>query len=75
MNEDILECKIHYNWFGAIADHCLDGVTKLHDKTLNPAQVKGGDVVFVKTDFIYEGYFQAEILPEITQPFTLAASL
>ena len=47
---------ICYNWFGIIADHCLDfsaqkykrmGVTKLHSKNLIPESVKPNDVVFV----------------------------
>jgi len=69
-----------YNWMGSVADHCLDltrevykswGVGRLHDKTLNPEDIKEGDVVFVKTDYIYNGHFQTEILPKIQSPFTL----
>tara|TARA_Y100000310_G_scaffold309927_1_gene354539 strand:+ start:481 stop:1344 length:864 start_codon:yes stop_codon:yes gene_type:complete len=71
---------ICYNWFGLIADHCLDysedfyrsiDVTKLHDKTLDVNKVKEGDVIFVKTDYIYKGFFQHEVLPLITVPFSL----
>lgn len=69
-----------YNWMGSIADHCLDlskeeyeswGVGRLHDKTLNPEDVKPGDVIFVKTDYVYNGDFQTQILPRIKNPFTL----
>ena len=71
---------ICYNWFGTIADHALDftaeqyagcGVTKLHNKTLDPSQVKEGDIVFVKTDFIYNGTFQSVYLPQIKNKFVL----
>lgn len=71
---------INYNWFGRIADHALDfsaqeylrwGVTKMHDKVLDPTKVMEGDVVFVKTDFIYNGRFQESFLPAIKHPFIL----
>ena len=65
---------------GSVADHCLDlseeeykswGVGRLHNKTLIPEDVASGDVVFVKTDYIYNGVFQTKILPKIKNPFTL----
>ena len=71
---------ICYNWFGTIADHALDfsdqeynrwGVTKLHNKTLNPENVKDEDVIFVKTDFVYNGVFQNDYLPHIKKSFVL----
>jgi hypothetical protein len=71
---------ICYNWFGTIANHCLDcsseeykrvGVTKLHDGALTPELVKPNDIVFVKTDFVYNGIFQRDYLPKITNPFIL----
>lgn len=71
---------ICYNWFGTIADHALDfsakeyahwGVTKLHNKSLYPTLVSEGDIIFVKTDFVYSGEFQRAYLPQITQPFVL----
>ena len=71
---------ICYNWFGTIADHALDfsvqeyerwGVTKLHNKTLDPTKVRAGDRIFVKTDFIYNGKFQESFLPHIAEPFVL----
>ena len=80
MKNEMLDNIICYNWFGTIADHCLDfsdseyvpiGVTKLHQKTLNPTEVKEGDIIFVKTDYVYNGIFQNSILPHISQPFIL----
>tara|TARA_R110000824_G_scaffold234655_1_gene423273 strand:- start:1464 stop:2333 length:870 start_codon:yes stop_codon:yes gene_type:complete len=71
---------ICYNWFGTIADHCLDfsaesykrwGVTKLHNKSLIPELVLPNDIVFVKTDFVYNGVFQRDYLPKINNPFIL----
>tara|TARA_R110000782_G_scaffold102791_5_gene190198 strand:+ start:29235 stop:30089 length:855 start_codon:yes stop_codon:yes gene_type:complete len=71
---------INYNWFGTIADHCLDfspqqyegwGISKPHNKTLDPSTVMPGDTIFVKTDFVYTGRFQDEYLPLIKNPFTL----
>lgn len=65
---------------GLVADHCLDlsqeeyrhwGVGRLHNKNLSPGKVRKGDVVFVKTDFIFTGHFQRNILPHIKEPFTL----
>jgi len=71
---------INYNWFGSIADHCLDetpefyssvGVSKLHSKSLDPEKVESGDVVFVKTDYVFNGVFQKYFLPRIKNKFTL----
>ena len=75
---------ICYNWFPIIADHCLDceeagyrqaGVSRLHDKTLIPNRVLDNDTVFVKSDFIYSGLFQREILPKIQKRFTLISGV
>ena len=69
----------------AIADHCIDqseefylsaGVSRLHDLPfMNPSQVKQNDIVFVKVDAIYEGYFQKEVLPFIDNEFTLISGI
>ena len=66
---------INYNWMPTVADHVVDasedfykgaGVSRLHDKnSINPLEVKDGDIVFVKTDYIYHGEFQKFILPKI----------
>ena len=75
---------ICYNWFGSVADHCLDlseeeylrhGVSRLHNKKLNPHNVKENDIIFVKTDFIYHGGFQKLILPHISNKFTLISGV
>jgi len=75
---------INYNWFGTIADHCLDipseeyekaGVSILHNKSLVPENVKNNDIVFVKTDFIYYGIFQELFLPKIQNHFTLISGV
>ena len=75
---------INYNWFGTIADHCLDisaeeyekaGVSIPHDKGLMPQNVKGDDIIFVKTDFIYYGTFQELFLPQIQESFTLISGV
>ena len=71
---------ICYNWMGMVADHCLDfsradykswGVEPLHSKgPFKPENVKDGDVVFVKTDYVFNGAFQ-QIAKKITNPYTL----
>jgi hypothetical protein len=75
---------ICYNWFPTIADHCLDceesaythcGVSRLHDKILVPDRVLDNETVFVKSDFIYNGLFQGEILPKIKSRFTLISGI
>ena len=75
---------ICYNWFPMIADHCLDyeeseykraGVSRLHDKTLVPDLVLENETVFVKSDFIYNGRFQEELLPKIKNRFTLISGI
>lgn len=73
---------ICYNWFGLTADHCLDysddfynsiGVTKLHNKIFDITKVREGDVIFVKTDYIYKGFFQNQVLPLLPAPFHLVS--
>lgn len=76
---------INYNWMPTIADHVLDssedfykgaGVSRLHKKDfIDPLAVKGGDIVFVKTDYIYNGEFQKFILPKIKNKFTLISGI
>lgn len=66
------------------ADHVLDmpeefyisaGVTRLHTKeNFIPEDVKKGDVIFVKTDFIFHGHFQEIYLPRIQEPFVLVTA-
>jgi len=75
---------INYNWMPTVADHVLDfdesfyigaGVSRLHKKNhLDPAEVKEGDIVFVKTDYIYQGYF-IDALKLIKNKFTLISGI
>ena len=68
-----------------LADHVLDldekfyksaGVSRLHDVShLDPEEVEEGDVVFVKTDFLYNGYFRSFIFPRIQNPFILISGV
>jgi hypothetical protein len=69
-----------------IADHILDreeefyksvGVSRLYDDdgSLNPDEVEEGDIVFVKTDYLYDGYFQNFVFPRIEQPFVLVSGV
>ena len=72
---------INYNWMPTIADHVLDftssfyesiGVTRLHDiDSFNPESVKKNDLIFVKTDFIYLGEFQNDLIDRIPCEFKL----
>lgn len=82
INENSYIC---YNWFPIIAEHILDveesfyrqaGVSRLHQASIfQPESVKKGDIVFVKTDFIYNGYFQNNLLDRITNPFILVSGI
>jgi len=66
-----------------VADHVLDfddsfyinlGISRLHKKDdLDPSKVKEGDIVFVKTDYIYHGEF-IKILKLIKNKFTLISA-
>ena len=74
---------INYNWMPTVADHVLDfddsfyvnaGISRLHQKeNLHPDEVKEGDIVFVKTDYIYHGQF-INILKLIKNKFTLISA-
>ena len=78
---------IFYNWFPAIADHCIDeseefyisaGVSRLHNfapHQMDPSAVKDKDIIFCKTDYIYSGAFQKTILPHIRNPFVLVSGI
>ena len=75
---------ICYNWSPTISNHAIDfdegfynsvGVTRLHDfKGFNPDSMVDGDVLFVKTDFIYNKKFQFEVLPRIKTKFILISA-
>ena len=72
---------INYNWMPTIADHVLDftsafyesiGVTRLHDiDAFKPEAVKKNDLIFVKTDYIYHGEFQNDLIDRIPCEFKL----
>ena len=76
---------INYNWMPTIADHCLDltpefyasaGVSRLHSHMeFIPENVMENDIVFVKTDFVHNGTFQADFLPRIKNRFTLVTGI
>ena len=76
---------INYNWMPTVANHVLDasedfykgaGVSRLHNKnSIDPLDIKEGDIVFVKTDYIYNGEFQKFILPKIRNKFTLISGI
>jgi len=76
---------ICYNWMPTIAQHCLDhpesfynacGVTRLHSHGMfNTREIKDNDIVFVKTDEIFNGNFQKNFLPQITKKITLISGI
>jgi len=79
INDNFLIC---YNCYPLLADHCLDfskeyyrqnGVIRLHNTNdfFNPLDVKNGDIVFVKTDFIVDGTFMNYFYDKINQNFVL----
>ena len=82
VNEESIIC---YNYMTLAADHCLDmpqdfyvhhGVSRIHSKdTFRPEEVKEGDVVFVKTDFLYNGQFCKDYFPKIKHPFILVSGV
>jgi len=68
-----------------VADHIIDhsegfyksvGVSRLHNvDSIDPTTIKEDDIVFVKTDEIYNGNFQKNILPNIKNKFTLISGI
>jgi hypothetical protein len=52
------------------------GIKILHDKPhLHIPSLKEEDIVFVKTDFLKNSYFQNEVLPQITVPIVLISGV
>jgi hypothetical protein len=52
------------------------GVSRLHDHDFfRPEDVEEGERVFIKTDYIYNGYFQNYILPKISSKFILVSGI
>ena len=79
---------INYNWMPCVADWSLDHSEEFYisnqvSKQCSPPElneetapsVAKGDIVFVKTDYLKNGYFQREILPKIQNPFTLVSGI
>jgi len=76
---------INYNWMPTVADHIIDhsadfyrsaGVSRLHNvDSIDPSTVKENDIIFVKTDEIYNGVFQKNVLPNIKNKFTLISGI
>tara|TARA_R110000851_G_scaffold324103_1_gene491205 strand:+ start:1783 stop:2679 length:897 start_codon:yes stop_codon:yes gene_type:complete len=72
---------ICYNWMPTIADHVLDlpesfyksaGTSRMHNiDQFNPYMIKDNDLIFVKTDFIVNGYFRKNFLDKIFKTFNL----
>jgi hypothetical protein len=72
---------ICYNWMPTIADHVLDlpesfyksaGTGRMHNvDQFNPYMVQDNDLIFVKTDFIVNGYFRKNFLDKIYKRFNL----
>ena len=79
---DLADTFIHYNWMCSVADHTLDyssdfyrsiGVSRLcENKDLtNIEQIKDGDLIFVKTDYLKNRVFQTQIMPSINVRFSI----
>jgi len=80
-----LDSFICYNWMPMIADHSIDnsesfydsaGVSRLHDlPQANPRDIEENDIVFVKTDFLFNRYFQDYFLPQVKNKFVLISGV
>ena len=81
-NTNLLIC---YNSLPLFADHVLDypedyyaqfGVGRLHNKDIfKYSDVKDGDVIFVKTDFIENGKFYTDVWPYIDAKIKLVTGV
>ena len=68
-----------------VADHCWDaspnfyataGVSRLHNHPKPmPENIKENDILFVKTDYLYDETFQRAFLPRIKNKFTLVTGI
>ena len=69
------ELLICYNFLPLMADHALDfppafyeshGLKRMHDMdTLEPSNVRTGDIIFVKTDYIVNNHFKNNVFDNI----------
>ena len=75
---------INYNFMTKPASHCIDesdefykscGVSRGNKNGFNVESLKDGDIIFVKTDYIYNGTFQKQILPNIKTKFILVTGV
>lgn len=75
---------INYNFMTRPASHCVDesdefykscGVSRGNKNGFNVKNLKNGDIIFVKTDYIYNGTFQKQILPTIKTKFILVTGV
>jgi len=79
---------INYNWMPCVANWAIDnssdfylsaGVSKVCEpKELNESnahEVEDNHIVFVKTDYLKNGFFQSKILPLIKKKFTLVSGI
>jgi len=75
---------ICYNFMSKNADHCVDipnsvyeqhGVKRQNNKDLDLNNLKDGDIIFVKMDFLVNGYFTNNILPRINKKFVLVTGV
>jgi hypothetical protein len=75
---------ICYNFMSKNSDHCLDlpndiyqqhGVSRQNFNDLDLENLKDGDIIFVKMDFLVNGYFANNILPKIDKKFVLVTGV
>lgn len=77
---------INYNWMPDIANWGMDlsaefyasaGIRKrsVAPALQNTRDIREGDIVFVKTDFLHNGFFQDNVLPHIHVPFILISGI
>lgn len=75
---------INYNFMTKPAKHCIDlsndeyiaaGVTRGNSNGFDHWSLIDNDIIFVKTDFIFNGYFQKSVLPYIKTKFILVSGV
>ena len=75
---------INYNFMSRPAKFCLDisdeiyksvGVSRVNKNSFDLGGMVDGDILFVKTDFIYSGEFQTKYLPRIDKKFILISGI
>tara|TARA_B100001094_G_scaffold58842_1_gene54319 strand:- start:14443 stop:15279 length:837 start_codon:yes stop_codon:yes gene_type:complete len=71
---------INYNFMTRPAIHCIDesdefyrscGVSRGNKNGFDINNLKDGDIIFVKTDYVHSGLFQKQVLPLIKTKFIL----